>query len=77
MTATRGVHHPIGSPEQSTGESMAADPTTAAPTSDRLRRWDRAFNPIVVVAAILPLGLPIAGDDPTEEGEGPGAPGTT
>jgi voltage-gated potassium channel len=50
---------------------MAADLTTTAPASERLRRWNSAFNPIVVVAAVLPLGLIIAGDDPTE---GPGAP---
>ncbi len=49
-----------------TGDNPNPTPTSA----ERLRRWNRAFNPIVVVAAILPLGPVIAGDDPTE---GPGA----
>jgi voltage-gated potassium channel len=42
-----------------------------ATSEERLRRWNRAFDPLVIVAAILPLGLILGGDDPTE---GPGAP---
>jgi voltage-gated potassium channel len=49
---------------------MTANPDSAATRSERLRRWNRAFNPFVVVAAVLPLGVVIAGEDPTE---GPGA----
>ncbi len=41
---------------------------TSAP-QERLGRWNRTFNPVVVIAAILPLGPIIAGDDPTT---GPG-----
>lgn len=51
--------------------NTTADDQETTPTSaDRLRRWNRTFNPFVVVAAILPLGPVIAGADPTE---GPGA----
>ena len=38
-------------------------------SSQRLQRWHRGFNPVVVVAAILPLGSIIADDT----SDGPGA----
>lgn len=38
-------------------------------SAERLRRWNRAMNPMVIVAAILPLGPLVSGEDPTE---GPG-----
>lgn len=40
-----------------------------ATSAERLRRWSRAVNPLVIVAAILPLGPLASGEDPTE---GPG-----
>lgn len=41
-----------------------------ASPAERLNRWSRVFNPVVVIAAILPLAAVVADDDPTT---GPGA----
>lgn len=41
----------------------------ATESARRLRRWNRAFDPVVVVAAIVPLGPLAAGEDPAT---GPG-----
>jgi voltage-gated potassium channel len=40
-----------------------------ATSAQRLRRWNRAVNPFVIVAAILPLGPLATGEEPTD---GPG-----
>lgn len=44
--------------------AVADEPSTTTPLQ-RLRRWSRAFDPIVVIAALLPLGPIIADEDPT------------